>query len=254
MPDSPPRRKRLLILGGTAEALALACDAHARLGERIEVISSLAGRIAPGRDRCGVLRIGGFGGADGLARYLQTEAIDGVVDATHPFADRISAHAAAACAAVGVPRLMLVRPEWRPDDGADWIGVESFAAAAEVVERTAQRAFLTTGPGTLAAFAWVSGVWFLVRLFQRPDALLPLHHYAVIVARPPFGIDDERHLLASQRIDTLVTKNSGGPLSAKLAAARAEGVRVVMIARPPAPAGERVTTAALALDWIARRL
>lgn len=264
MPAEPPRRRRVLILGGTAEALALADVVHARHRDRLTVITSLAGRIAPGRDRRGELRIGGFGGADGLARYLRAEAITAVVDATHPFAARISGHAADACAAAGVPRLMLVRPEWRPEPdtewpgrdwpGGDWIKATDFADAAAIVARTARRAWLTTGPGALDHFAGIAGVWFLVRLFQAPEAPLPLAGAAVIVARPPFTVDDERRVLSGHGIDTLVTKNAGGPLAAKLEAARAEGVRVVMIARPPAPAGERVETVDDALAWIARRL
>ncbi len=254
VPDSETHKRRLLILGGTSEALALADEADRRFGERIEVISSLAGRIEPGRDRRGGLRIGGFGGADGLARYLHEEAINLVVDATHPFADRISVHAAEASAATDIPRLILVRPQWRPQDGEHWLDAESFTAAAEMVSRTARRAWLTTGPGGISAFGWVSSVWFLVRLFQRPDAVLPLRNYEVVVSRPPFPVADERALLVRHRIDTLVTKNSGGPLAGKLEAARAEGVRVVMIARPPAPSGERVETVHAALVWLARRL
>jgi precorrin-6A/cobalt-precorrin-6A reductase len=254
MPGSTLPRKRVLILGGTTEARALADGAHARFAPRLEVISSLAGRIAPDQPRKGRLRIGGFGGAEGLAAYLAGEAIDLVVDATHPFADRISTHAARACAAARVPRLMLVRPSWRPKAGDAWVEVDSFAAAAEMVARSARRVFLTIGPAELAAFGWLSGVWVLVRLFQRPETLLPLHHYQVVVSRPPFSVADERRLLVEHRIDTLVTKNAGGPLAGKLAAARAEGVRVVMITRPAAPPGERVATPEEALAWLECRL
>lgn len=243
--------ERLLILGGTAEAAALAKAARVRFAPGIAVITSLAGRLPPPRGLAGEVRIGGFGGTDGIVRYLKEERIDLVIDATHPFAATISAHAAAACTATGIPRLLLLRPPWEPQSGDRWQPVADFAAAAAAVRATARRAFLTIGPGELAAFAAVPDVHFLVRLIQPPADPLALARYEVIVGRPPFAPEAERALLERARIDTLVTKQSGGPTEAKLAAARAVGARVVMIQRPAKPAGPRVETLDQALAWLA---
>jgi precorrin-6A/cobalt-precorrin-6A reductase len=253
VPDNAPgKRQRLLILGGTAEAADLA-RTLADIRPDLDVVTSLAGRVDAIADRPGLLRIGGFGGGDGLADYLRVNAVDIVVDATHPFADTISAHAADACRAAGVPRLMLVRPPWRPVAGDTWQSVENAAAAAERVARTASRVFLAVGPGSLPAFASVVGVRFLVRLFEPPRTPLALPDATVVIARPPFTLASERALMTEHGIDTLVTKQSGGSTDAKLAAARALRIPVVMIARPPKPEGERVETVGEAIDWLAAR-
>ena len=249
--------KRLLILGGTAEAAELARRVVAEVGQRLDVITSLAGRL-PGRpDLPGRLRIGGFGGASGLSRYLQAERIDLLADATHPFAAAISRNAAEACATLGVPRLMLVRPVWEPGPGDTWLDVESLAGAAALLPRMARRVFLTTGPGGIDAFAGASGIWFLVRLFTPTTSPLPLSDYETIVARPPFTREGERELMRRHRIDALTTKNSGGPTAAKLEAALELGARIVMIRRPPMPAGhpgQTVDNVRDALAWVARHL
>lgn len=242
--------ERLLILGGTAEAAALAEAACARFAPGLKVITSLAGRLPPPRSLSGDMRIGGFGGIAGLVDYLQAARIDRVIDATHPFAATISAHAAAACAATKTPRLLLLRPPWVPQPGDRWQTVADFAAAAEAVGAGAKRAFLTTGPGELAAFAAVRDVHFLVRLIQPPRDPLPLARSDVVIGRPPFSLEAERALFARENIDTLVTKQSGGPTDAKLAAARSTGARVVMIDRPEKPAGPRVETVGEALAWL----
>ena len=254
----PP--KRLLILGGTTEAAALAravgdtfpaqTSETETSGGRIDVVTSLAGRIAPRRDIPGRLRIGGFGGIPGLVQYLEAERIDAVVDATHPFAARISANACAACTESGTARLALVRPPWQPARGDRWREVGSLADAAALLPGSARRAFLTTGPGGIAAFAPISTVWFLVRVFTPPATPLALPHHDVIVARPPFTLASELALLRRHRIDTLVTKQSGGPLEAKLAAARQVGAEVVMVRRPPPPPGAVVSSVQQALDWL----
>lgn len=244
----PPRT--LLILGGTTEAAALARAVADAGSGGIDVVTSLAGRLAPRGDIPGRVRIGGFGGALGLARYIEEERIAAVIDATHPFAALISAHAAAACAEAGIPRLALVRPPWRPEPGDRWREVDDFAEAARLVSRIGRRAFLTTGPGGVAAFAGAADVWFLVRVFAPPASPLPLPRHAVIVARPPFTLDSERTLFARHRIDTLVTKQSGGPTEAKLAAAREAGVNVIMVRRPPPPPGRVVSSVAEALAWL----
>ncbi len=246
---------RLLILGGTTEAARLATTAlDLWPPDRLAVITSQAGRIAPLRPLPGALRVGGFGGAAGLSAYLSDQAIDALIDATHPFAAVISQNAAEACRQAGVARLMLIRPPWQPCAGDRWTEVADMAAAAVALRQESRRVFLTTGPGALPAFSNLGDIWFLVRLFQPPATPLPLAQHTEVVARPPFTVEGESALLRQHRIDTLVSKNSGGPTKAKLTAARAAGICVVMVARPAMPAGERVATVAAALDWLATRL
>jgi precorrin-6A/cobalt-precorrin-6A reductase len=245
--------ERLLILGGTAEAAALARAAHAAFAPDVEFITSLAGRTASPPRLPGRVRVGGFGGAEGVAAYLRAERIALVIDATHPFAATISAHAAAACAATGTPRLLLLRPPWQARPGDKWHEVADMAEAARLVAATARRAFLTVGPGGLSAFAGLGHVFFLVRLSQPPIDPPRLASHKLIVARPPFAIEAERALFAGESIDTLVSKQSGGPTEAKLAAAREVGASVVMIRRPEKPAGDRVATVPDAIAWLAAR-
>ncbi len=247
--------KRLLILGGTTEAAELARRVADAFDDRVRVTSSLAGRLQPARTLPGQTRVGGFGGTLGIIDYLKNEAIDMVVDATHPFARNISDQAAAACVIAGVPELMVARPPWRSRPGDQWLEVDNFEQAAELLPRVAERVFLTTGPGMIEAFSRVVDVWFLVRLFQPPVGVLPLAKYTIVTSRPPFTVERERALFREHRIDTLVTKQSGGPTDAKLAAARDAGARVVMIRRPPPPSEvARVETVDRALAWIGQRV
>jgi precorrin-6A/cobalt-precorrin-6A reductase len=241
----PPRK--LLILGGTTEAAELA---SATVEAGIDVITSLAGRLAPRRTISGRIRIGGFGGVPGLLCYLEQERIDAVIDATHPFAATISAHACAACSQAGIPRLALVRPPWQPMPGDRWREVADLAEAARLLPDIARRAFLTTGPGGVEAFSAAMGVWFLVRVFAPPAAPFPLPRHAVIVDRPPFTFASELTLFQRHRIDTLVTKQSGGPTEAKLAAAREAGAEVIMVRRPSPPPGMIAPSVAETLDWL----
>jgi len=245
--------ERLLILGGTAEAAALARAATAAFGDALEVTTSLAGRLPDRPDLPGRLRVGGFGGADGLASFLRAEQIDRLIDATHPFAAVISRHAAEACAQADVPRLVLIRAAWTQQPGDRWIDAGDLGHVAALLPGLARRVFLATGPGGIEAFASVPGVWFLVRVFAPPAEPLPLPDHATIVARPPFTIAGETAMLETHRIEAVVTKNSGGPTEAKLAAARALALPVVMIRRPPAPPGGLVERVEDALAWLARR-
>ncbi|OBL09372.1 cobalt-precorrin-6A reductase [Mycobacterium sp. 1245499.0] len=236
---------RVLLLGGTGEARALAKALH----PRIDIVSSLAGRVPDPALPVGPVRIGGFGGVDGLRRWLHDERIDAVVDATHPFAATMTAHAATACAELRIPHLILARPAWDPGPA---IVVESDTDAAETVARQGySRVFLTTGRSGVWAFAG-SDAWFLIRAVTDPDpSALPRRH-RVVLSRGPYGYDDEFALLRDHRIDALVTKNSGGDMTrAKLDAAAALNVAVVMVARPPLPAGvSTVGTVAEAAEWI----
>lgn len=236
---------RVLLLGGTSEARALA----ARLHLQTDIVSSLAGRVPDPALPVGPVRIGGFGGVAGLTRWLADNDIGAVVDATHPFAATITANATAACRETGVPHLVLARPAWAPGDA---IVVESDVAAANTVaERGFSRVFLTTGRSGAAAFAHVDA-WFLIRAVTPPqDHELPPRH-ELLLSRGPYHLDGERDLLVAKRIDALVTKNSGGSMTrAKLDAAHELGVPVVMVDRPALPEGvHAVPTVAEAVDWV----
>jgi precorrin-6A/cobalt-precorrin-6A reductase len=244
-------RAAVLILGGTGEARELA----ARLAEAgdLQVVSSLAGRVRNPALPAGEVRIGGFGGVAGLTDWLRDQRIAAVVDATHPFAETISAHAAAACAAAGTPLLSLVRDPWTAGPGDSWHETGSLPAAAQLLPSLGRRAFLTTGRQGLPAFAALAGMWFLIRCVDPPDGPLPAAS-EVILARGPYDAAAELELMRRHEIDVLVTKNSGGPLTAgKLAAARQLGVPVVMVRRPPPPAVPRCSSAAAAADWVTRQ-
>ncbi len=244
---------KLLILGGTGEAVALAEKAAA--DPRLEVITSLAGRTREPAAVPGRLRVGGFGGTAGLAAFLESEGIGLLVDATHPYAAAISAHAAAACEKAGVPRLALIRPAWQETAEDRWITVQNAKSAAQALADLGRRVFLSTGRQDLAPFAGLADHWFLLRLIDPPAEPLPLPHYELILARGPFTEADERALLRRHRIDALVSKNSGGPATyAKISAARGLGLPVVMIARPAAPAGKAVADLEGAFAWIDAQL
>jgi precorrin-6A/cobalt-precorrin-6A reductase len=196
------------------------------------------------------VRIGGFGGVDGLRRWLRDEHIGAVVDATHPFAATMTAHAAEACAALRLPHLVLARAAWAPGNA---IVVESDTEAAKAAAKQRySRVFLTTGRSSVQAFA-DSDAWFLIRAVTAPDAASLPRHHQLLLSRGPYRYDGELSLLAEHRIDGLVTKNSGGDMTrAKLDAAAALHIPVVMVARPRLPAGvTAVGTVEDAAEWIA---
>lgn len=239
---------RVLLLGGTAEARELA----KRLHPRVDIISSLAGRIPDPALPVGQVRVGGFGGTEGLRNWLRDNSIDAVVDATHPFAATMTAHAAQACRDLQMPHLILARPAWDP--GAAAVVASDAEAAETVAKQQFSRVFLTTGRSAVRAFA-DSDAWFLIRAVTAPDrASLPRHHQ-LLLSRGPYHYNDELQLLTQHRIDALVTKNSGGDMTrAKLDAAAALQIPVVMVARPPLPAGVTVVgTVAAAAEWLARQ-
>ena len=244
---------KILILGGTAEAAGLA---RALAGNaRVAAITSLAGRTRLPAMVPGEVRVGGFGGPVALADYLREKAIGLVVDATHPFAARISRNAAQACDAAGVPRLLLARPPWTAQAGDNWIPAADTAAAAAMLPGLGERAFLAIGRQELAAFAGLNDRWFLVRLVEAPQTPPPLADYRLVLGRGPFAVEAEIKLLREHRIDVVVSKNSGGTgASAKIAAARERALPVVMIERPPAPESETAESVEAALAWIDTRL
>ncbi|HEY3147776.1 MAG TPA: cobalt-precorrin-6A reductase [Dongiaceae bacterium] len=222
---------RILILGGTQEGFDLA----ERLAEMdgIEIVSSLAGRTRDPRTPKGKVRMGGFGGAEGLARYLREERITHLVNATHPFAEQISANAVSAAQAAGIPLMRLLRPAWTAQRDDRWVAARHAAEAAELCRREGGRIFLTLGSGELDAFSHVHNAHFLVRMIDAPDEL-PLRDYRAIAARGPFSLQDELRLLADHHIGLIVTKNSGGDATyAKIEAARRMDLPVIMIERPP---------------------
>lgn len=218
---------RVLILGGTAEARDLA---EALVGDGDEVLTSLAGRVARPRLPVGRTRIGGFGGAAALAAYAR--AFDAVVDATHPFAATISAHAAQ----VEVPLLRLARPGW--DDPGDWHWVEDHDSAATVTAGLGQRPFLTIGRQSLGRFVEpLRHHDVLARVVDPPDDVLP-DRWRLLLDRGPYDHDRERALMVEHRTDVLVTKDSGGSHThAKLEVARERSVAIVVVARPGPPEG-----------------
>ena len=237
---------RVLLLGGTAEARALAKTLH----PHVDIVSSLAGRVPDPALPVGPVRIGGFGGVDGLRRWLQDEHIDAVVDATHPFAATMTAHAAEACGELQMPHLVLARPAWEP--GAAIVVASDTEAAEAVAKQCYSRVFLTTGRSGVKAFA-DSDAWFLIRAVTAPDAASLPRHHRLLLSRGPYRYDDELSLLREHHIDALVTKNSGGDMTrAKLDAAAALNIPVVMVARPQLPAGvTAVGTVEEAAEWVA---
>lgn len=227
----PAKHPRILLLAGTSEARALA----ARLAqEGYDAVASLAGRTSAPAPLALPTRVGGFGGVEGLARYLADNRITHVVDATHPFAAQISANAGAACAALGLPLVAFGRAPWRPEPDDRWIEVADNAAAAAALGSAPRRVFLTIGRQGVADFRAAPHHDYVLRVIDAPDPDDLPPNCALIYARGQFAREDEIALMRARRIDVVVSKNSGGALTyAKIEAARALGLPVVMIAPPP---------------------
>lgn len=223
----------VLLLGGTAEARQLA---EMLVADGIALVTSLAGDIAELRLPPGDVRVGGFGGVEGLVLYLREHGVAAVVDATHPFAAQMTAHAATACAAAGVPLLRLSRPSWATrTDAPSWHWVDSITEARETAGRLGSRVFLAIGRQALPEFAdWVDRS-VVARVVDSPAMDVP-GNWEVVRARGPFRLEDELELLRRHGIDVLVTKDSGGPTDSKLDAAAQLGIPVVILHRPALPA------------------
>jgi precorrin-6A/cobalt-precorrin-6A reductase len=239
---------RVLILGGTAEARALADTLHGtdtlHSGDSYQVISSLAGRTSRPALPAGAVRVGGFGGIDGLTRYLRAEAIDVLVDATHPFAATMSAHAARAAASTGVRLLALRRPGWSAQPGDRWIPVPDITGAARESAALPDEGcvFVTTGRRGLDAYAADGRHTYLIRSVDPPAGPLPPRH-VVVLDRGPYTVDGETRLMREHGVTALVTKNSGGEwAAAKLVVARRREIPVVMIDAPPPPLPAEITS------------
>jgi precorrin-6A/cobalt-precorrin-6A reductase len=250
---------KVLLLGGTGEARRLA---DLLVAQDIDVVSSLAGRTTNARLPAGSVRQGGFGGVEGLIAWL--EDVDVLIDATHPFAATMTEHAAEAAQRTGTPLLVLRRPGWadpadvargtwkqvRPSDAWHW--VDSATAAAQLLPQVGTRVFLTIGRQGLAAFAR-TGLWTLARCVDPPEVLPGW--CTLLLSRGPFALESELNLLREHQIDVLVTKDSGGDMtSAKLTAAQQLGVPVIVIRRPPLPAGvQAVESVDQVVEWLKAR-
>ncbi|WP_294197551.1 cobalt-precorrin-6A reductase [uncultured Sphingomonas sp.] len=239
---------KLLILGGTTEASALATACAAR---GIAATLSYAGRTAAPARQAVPTRVGGFGGVAGLAAYLREQAITHLIDATHPFAAQMSAHAVAAGERTGVATIALTRPAWAAQAGDRWTRVRDIDAAVAALDRPAQRVMLALGRMHVAAFAAQPQHHYLLRFVDRAAGVPPLPRHTLVVDRGPFDVARDRALLIAERIDLIVAKNAGGSGAvAKVEAARALGLPVVMIDRPPVPARRAVDSVAAVLDWL----
>lgn len=240
----------MLILGGTGEGMAMA-ETLCRQGEEWHVISSLAGRVANPRLPPGEVRIGGFGGGVGLARYQSEQGVFAVIDATHPFARRMGWNAAEAATATGTPLLRLGRPAWTALPGDRWTEIDNWPEAVALLRDSQRRVFLALGRQELAPFTTLTEASFVIRSVEPPDSGLQFAQAEFVLARGPFRLEDERMLLQSYSIDCIVCKNSGGSATyAKLIAARELGIEVIMQRRPARPEVAAVESVDSALAWL----
>ena len=245
--------RQLLILGGTSEANQLVRQV-VKL-PNLKVILSLAGCTHNYGSMPITLIKGGFGGTDGLIKYLHNEAIDFLIDATHPFSTQISSNVANAAQKLGLSRLMLVRPQWENITN-NWIEVDSFEIAAiNLVKERSRRVFLAIGKQQLEVFSCLPHIWFLMRVVEgvAKDTVIPMGK--LLVSKGPFDVLSEKQLLIDYQIDTIVSKNSGGNATySKILSATKLGIKVIMIRRPQMPKGEKVTDVGGAMAWLSNKL
>jgi precorrin-6A/cobalt-precorrin-6A reductase len=238
--------KRVLVLAGTSEARALI----RQISDQFQVVASLAGVTRDPIEFGCKTRVGGFGGADGLARYLKDAAIDVVVDGTHPFAAQITRNARQACEEMDLAHMILQRPEWKPKVGDDWRYIERFGEVAGIIPEGAT-VFLGTGRQTLDQFSGLIGRRLLCRVIDRPERAFPFEMGRFVLGRPPFSVEEEVAFFEAEGIDWLVVKNAGGLRSrSKLDAARQLGLPVVMQKRPKRPHASVVWTVAGCIAWL----
>jgi precorrin-6A/cobalt-precorrin-6A reductase len=242
---------RVLILGGTTEASALAELIAGDL--RFQATLSLAGRTSTPKPQPIATRVGGFGGADGLTDFLRAHEIDAVVDATHPYAARMSANAVVACKQAGVPLASLVRPAWMMQAGDRWTIVPTTVAAALALGQAPQRVFLSLGRQDLHFFAAFTQHHYIARLIERPQQTALPRGLVLLQQRGPFDFEAELRLLKDQKVGVIVSRNSGGNATyPKIEAARVLGLAVIMISRRAKPAGHIVKSAEAAVAWLAQ--
>lgn len=228
--------------------------AQALADAQIPAVFSYAGRTEHPVAQPLPTRVGGFGGVEGLVAYLRAQTITHVIDATHPFAAQMSANAVAACTATGTPLIALERAPWVAVQGDRWTIVPDIAAAVAALPEAPSRVFLAIGRQHLEAFAARPRHHYLLRLVDQPTGALPLPNATIIVARGPFDADADRQLLEDHRVHIVVAKNAGGDAArAKIDAARALGLRVIMIDRPPIPDRQRAETVTDVMHWLGHR-
>jgi len=245
------QRKKLLILGGTGDAADLARRASDFFGGNLDIIVSYSGITGHQPDLPCEVRVGGFGGPEGLISYIKENEISHMVDATHPFAEKMTQHAFIASNALNLPTLVMAREEWVPTFGDRWLEVDSMEDAVKNVRELAVKTFLTIGTKELAAFDGLDEVTLVVRLLEEPKENLSLSNYDVVTGRPPFSVESECELLREHNIRLMVTKNSGGDMTrAKLDAARSERISVIMVNRPLREPLEYVSGPAQAIQWL----
>lgn len=236
----------LLLLAGTSEAQQIA---RALAEERIPAMASLAGSTRQPAPTGLPTRSGGFGGEKGFRDCLTEVGITAVLDATHPFAHRISARTARICAEENIPYCQLLRPEWTPETDDRWTMVAREEDVARLIA-PGVTVFLATGRKTLDRFANLAHARLICRQIDPPDRPFPFSNGEFLVGRPPFSVEEEVELFKRLGVDWLVVKNAGGEAStSKLIAARQLGIDVAMIARPPQPDAPKVETVQAALDW-----
>ncbi len=239
---------KILLLAGTYEARELA--AALRGNPDYDVTASLAGSTRDPLNLGVDMRSGGFGGAEGLRDYLTREDIDILIDATHPFAHRMTASAAHVARSLNLPHAILQRPEWQPQHGDNWYFVDQLTEAANLIPPDAT-VFLGTGRQTLADFANLADHRLICRQIDPPDGPFPYPNGRFQVGRPPFSIADEIDFITAERVDWLVVKNSGGDNSrSKLDAARELGLPVILQRRHPLPDATVLKTVPECLNWL----
>ena len=242
--------KKVLILGGTENAARLAFQISRKL-PKIKLITSLAGRTSKPKKIYGSVRNGGFGGPEGLANFITGNNITLLIDATHPFSTRISENAIFACSKANVPRAILSRPEWKLPPKANCTEVRTLANAATAIDQKAQRVFLTTGTKDLDLFEPLNNKWFLIRLIEKPQKKINIKNYKLLLSRPPYGFKSERKLLLDNKIDCLISKNSGSDATkSKIIAALHLDIQVILVSQPSPPPGLIFFSVGECIDWL----
>lgn len=217
----------------------------------VDAIYSYAGRTEAPVAQPLPVRVGGFGGVDGLVAYLKAEGITHVIDATHPFAAQMSRHAVEACAATGTPLIALEREPWQAAEGDRWTHVPDLAGAVAALGETPRRVFLAIGRQTLDAFSVAPQHHYLLRLVDPPTEPLPLPRAEAVIARGPFTVEGDRALLQDHGIEVVVAKNAGGAgAEAKLVAARELGLPVILIDRPWVPERNVARSVEAVMAWL----
>ena len=246
---------RILILGGTHEAANLAEKLNKIFQDRLEIIYSLAGRIKPIRKTTIAVRIGGFGGCSGLISFIISEKIKFIIDATHPFAEKISRNAYDASVATEVPRLTLIKPCWDLPASAKFIEVNDMRHAANTLEKFSKRVLVTTGKSDLDCLNKLTSIHFFIRVFEKTKNEKNTKNFTFFTGCPPFEIDQEQALLEEHNIDTLLTKHSGGTQTiSKIIAAFRKKIPIVIIRRPLPEPGEIANNIEEAIIWLKRKL